>query len=927
MLGGAGDDTYIVDSAGDVVTENAGEGTDIVNASFTYTLGANVENLVLTGTASIDGTGNALNNTITGNSGGNLLDGGTGADTMIGGAGTDTYIVDNAGDVVTENAGEGTDFVIASISYTLSANVENLYLNQSAGAISGTGNALDNEIFGNGAANTLDGRAGADRLNGAGGDDIYIVDNVGDIVVENANEGNDRVDSSVSYTLSANVEALVLTGTANLTGTGNSLGNFITGNSGVNTLIGGAGDDIYLMDNTSDQVIENAGEGNDGVYTSVNYTLGANVEGLVLVGPDAINGTGNALDNAMVGNSGANVLDGGAGVDTMSGGAGDDTYLVDNDGDVVNENAGEGIDTVISSSANRGLTANIENVILTGAGAFNASGNALDNSITGNSNNNVLTGYDGNDKLDGGTGADSLYGGTGNDIYYVDNSGDVVVENAGEGTDTVYASLTYVLGANLENLVLTGTASINGTGNAFNNAITGNSAANVLDGGAGNDRLDGGAGNDTLKGGGGNDTYLFGRGSGADVIVNGAPLNLGSSWQVKGSGNFNSDGKSDILFQNSDGSPLVWMISGSRVLSGSMITSGAPGANWQIKGTGDFNGDGKSDLLWQNANDGMLSVSLLDGPNIAATGSPGTVAPYLGWQIKTTGDFNGDGKTDILWQNTDGTPSVWLMNGTGVTWGGAIGSNPGASWQVKGTGDFNGDGTTDVLWQNADGTPAIWMMDGTNVISGGASGGPNANLQIKGTGDFNGDGKSDILWQNTDGTPSVWLMNGHSVVSAAVVGSTNPGASWQVKGAADFNGDGKSDILWQHTDGTDQIWFMNGTGVTAESTLGSGPTGELDFASDIAANQLWFKQTGNDLTIQVMGGQDQVTVSNWFASDSAHLQEIKAGGLEIDSGVAQLVQAMAIYSANQAGFNPASATQAPNDATLQSAIAAAWQPQ
>ena len=105
----------------------------------------------------------------------------------------------------------------------------------------------------------------------------------------------------------------------------------------------------------------------------------------------------------------------------------------------------------------------------------------------------------------------------------------------------------------------------------------------------------------------------------------------------------------------------------------------------------------------------------------------------------------------------------------------------------------------------------------------------------------------------------------------------------------------------------------------------SGPSGELDFTNDIASNQLWFKQTGNDLTIQVMGTQDQVTVSSWFASSTAKTQEIKAaGGLEIDSSVASLVQAMATYSASNAGFNPTSATQAPNDATLQGAIAAAW---
>jgi FG-GAP-like repeat len=187
-------------------------------------------------------------------------------------------------------------------------------------------------------------------------------------------------------------------------------------------------------------------------------------------------------------------------------------------------------------------------------------------------------------------------------------------------------------------------------------------------------------------------------------------------------------------------------------------------------------------------------------------------------------DFNGDARSDILWQSSSGMPAAWLMNGANAVTVSGVGSfNPGPSWQVKGSGDFNGDGKYDILWQGSDGTPAIWLMDGSNVLSNSAAGSfnPGPSWQIKGSGDFNGDGKSDILWQGTDGTPAIWLMDGSNVLSNSAAGSFNPGPSWQIKGSGDFNGDGKSDILWQHDSGLPAIWTMDGTNVTQTAVAGS----------------------------------------------------------------------------------------------------------
>jgi Ca2+-binding RTX toxin-like protein len=328
----------------------------------------------------------------------------------------------------------------------------------------------------------------------------------GDTVVENVNEGTDIVQSAVTWTLRANFENLTLTGGAAINGTGNEFNNVLTGNSAANVLTGGAGDDTYIV-GAGDNVIEQANEGIDTVKSAIGWTLNANVENLTLTGSDAVNGTGNVLNNVLSGNSAANVL---------IGGAGDDTYIV-GVGDTVIENLNEGLDTV-QSSVDFTVGDNIENLTLTGSTAINAAGNGLDNLLTGNSAANVLTGGGGNDTLNGGAGADTLMGGTGNDTYVVTNAGDVIIENVNEGTDLVQSSISYTLGANVENLTLTGTGGLTGTGNAQDNLLTGNTGSNTLDGGAGNDTLIGGLGNDTLKGGIGNDTYVINRGEGQDKI-------------------------------------------------------------------------------------------------------------------------------------------------------------------------------------------------------------------------------------------------------------------------------------------------------------------------------------------------------------------------------------------------------------------------
>jgi serralysin len=291
-IGGSGADTIIGNEVANVLTGNAGDD-------------------VLTGAAGDDTLNGGIgNDTMDGGIGNDTMDGGIGNDTMKGGVGNDLYFVDAAGDSVEEKAGEGTDTVSSSISYTLGAEMENLILTGTA--LSGTGNALDNTITGNDLANvlsggagndtliggigndTLDGGVGADTMSGGKGNDFYFVDNAGDTVLELGSEGNDTVSTGLaSYTLSANVENLVMTGGAG-SGTGNGLDNVLTGNAGSNRLDGGAGNDRLIGGDGVDFLT--GGAGNDVFVAEINATKVASKSGPISLDVVLDFGAGDKID-------------------------------------------------------------------------------------------------------------------------------------------------------------------------------------------------------------------------------------------------------------------------------------------------------------------------------------------------------------------------------------------------------------------------------------------------------------------------------------------------------------------------------------------------------------------------------------------------------------------------------------------------------
>ena len=254
-----------------------------------------------------------------------------------------------------------------------------------------------------------------------------------------------------------------------------------------------------------------------------------------------------------------------------------------------------------------------------------------------------------------------------------------------------------------------------------------------------------------------------------------------ATWQIVGQRDFNGDGYADLLWRDNLGNVAIWLMNMNASLQvlASLPVGNVP-TNWTVIGTGDFNGDGRGDILWRD-NSGNVAMWLMNCSLSAATvlqsSAVGNVP--LSTLPLGTGDFNGDGRADILWRDAGGNTSIWFMNAAQVWSSAAVGNIP-ATWAAAGTGDFNGDGMVDIVWrENSSGNVAIWLMNGASILSQGGLGLVPTTLSIALTGDFNGDGKSDLLWRDNVGNTSMWFMNGTTVASAAAVG--NIPTTWTVQ--------------------------------------------------------------------------------------------------------------------------------------------------
>jgi serralysin len=699
-------------------------------------------------------------------------------------------------------------------------------------AIGGLGN---DRIIGTSGNNSLTGGAGTDTVSYANATSGVQV-NLGLSTEQNTvGAGNDTLNGIEGIIGSAFDD--ILTGSASTSSihAGNGNDRIVSTAATAAYLYGENGDDWFVMGPGSDSIY-----GGDGVDTidysamgsgqTIHLALFNSVERLIGTSfADTLSAL--AAGNTIIGGGGNDTLQGisNAAVN-LQGGTGNDTYNVYRSDDIVTEAAGEGVDLVRAGN-NFTLGANVENLTLIAvfydpyAGAapiftppppsdFYGYGNSVANIITGNTGANVLRGYDGTDTLNGaegadtltgGTGADSLTGGVGTDIFFDTSAGlngDTIVDFSSADrivfSDANLATFTFSLSG----------SSLTYTGGSltFGASFTGTLRATAASEG-------------------------------------GVQLAIATTNALH---DFNGDGRSDILWRSSTGQLSDWLgqVNGGFVGNDANAFANVP-TNWSVAGTGDFNGDGRDDVLWRS-NTGQLSdwLGQANGGFVSNDANAFANVP-TNWSVAGTGDFNGDGRDDVLWRSDSGAVSDWLgqANGGFVTNDTNAFSNVPTNWHIAGTGDFNGDGRDDILWRSDSGALSDWLGQANGgFVTNDATAFTNVptNWNVVGTGDFNGDGRDDVLWRSNTGQLSNWLgqANGGFVTNDANALSSAP-TNWHVADVGDYNGDGRDDILWRSDSGQLSDWLGTASGGFV--------TNDANAFNNVPTN--WFVQSPDSLWV------------------------------------------------------------------------------
>jgi Ca2+-binding RTX toxin-like protein len=653
--------------------------------------------------------------------------------------------------------------------------VGNKSITGSAGRDSITGSSLNDTLIGGNGNDTLTGGAGADSINGGAGFDVIKLFQ---------GESSDSVDGGTE------ADVLDLSGLTSDTAIVNLTTNLWS----------------TSRDSTSRTIINIEGVRGGG-------------------GNDSI--TGAALETTFTG---------GGGADTLTGGASSDRFIFNTGdvvaGEVINGGGGTGDKLIIFDGIvdfTQATLSNVEFLELAGSGTVTLRGSQLGASGSGQISSWNFSGPfsgPGITPVINIIEASSIN--TSNFSFNSQNANPTCNVTGTSGADTISNT--------------GGGSSIRGRldGAAGNDTITGNG---TLVGGDGDDRLVGGGGSDALIGDGGVDTGVFSgarstyataKNAGVLFIKDlsspfgGLDQALGvERFQFAGGVtlsaeaftpvNFNGDLNSDILWVNTAGQAVNFLMDGTTIIGANAIGA-ANGASWTVRAVGDLNGDGSSDMIWQETT-GLVVTYLMNGSSIASA----TVVdnPGAAFRVVGSGDLNGDGNSDIVLQDGNGQAVVWFMNGSTIASAAAIGPANGADWSVAAVGDLNGDGRADLVWENIDGTTVGYLMNGSTITSAAVIAGANGTaFSVKGMGDLNGDGRSDIIWQFSNGQGGAWLMNSTTITTASFIGGVN-GSQFEIRDVADISGDGLMDLVWQNTtNGQAAGFIMNGTSITSAGFIG-----------------------------------------------------------------------------------------------------------
>ena len=814
FYGDEGDDTLTGSAGKDWLY--GGNGNDLISglAGDDFISGGSGSDTLYGGDGTDRIKGDGGDDLIFGESGIDVLEGGDGNDEIYGGLGNDLIIGDNATiDIITNN--NGVRF------YRL-----NPTINSGNGNDRLFGGDGDDTLYGNGGNDTITGGIGNDHLYGNDGDDRLIGNAGSDILIGGNN--NDTLIGGNDNTNDDDVVDLLFGDNATIEQNGTSLTAIVTS---IDPTQGGQD---FIIAQGNDQIIGGSG-GSDAKGVGGDTLIGSNRNNIILGDNGRVtrdqNGTVTQIETLFDDRGGDDWIQGEAGKDVILGQGGNDRLIggsnaANNGDDIDYLFGGADDDAIAGNNASISDSTNPANRVIT-----NLDNALISNFLFGDEGSITFTGYvlnsrgvikpilnhavqlaqsataslDGNDSLYGSDACDSLFGGSGNDRISAQGGDDLILGDNGR-----------IIFVNSIAQRLSSTDEAGGL-----ETIDGGNGSDVILGGDQGDRLFGGNGNDVVIGDQGLVDFVYAGDARINANSDATTIDFVSTVASARGGNdlIYGNGGNDTLLGGT-GSDTIWGDDGTdlEVLD----------INWENVGAGDFNQDGKTDLLWRDRRSGELKVRLMNGVQIIS--EQAIEGHELDWKLAAWSDFDNDGKLDLLWRNqTTGKNEFWWMNGSTVTSTSDLLQIGDQSWQIAAAADMDRNGTTDLLWRNySTGANAFWLLDrgkfkiqksstaytyGTDENTSDALFGytiGDTQWIITGAGDLDGDGSTELFWRHAvSGMNAVWKMNKTQLQSGYFTTTVGAGGWWMTS-SGDFNQDGLRDWVWRERQtGQTVVWYMD----------------------------------------------------------------------------------------------------------------------